>query len=257
MSQVFGSIYAGMYDQLYDDKDYASECDLIERIFKSYGTRSVKSMLDLGCGTGSHALRLAQLGYKVLGVDHSADMLTHAQRKVAGMHGKYDLSFQRGDLRTLDLDQRFDAVLMMFTVLGYQLENADALSALRTARQHLRPGGLLMFDFWYGPAVLHLRPSREIKVVSIPGGRILRVASGELDVRKHLCTVHYHLWRLVGDQLVDETEESHQVRYFFPMELDLFLERSRLTLVHLGAFPDIDRNPDETTWNTVCVARAI
>jgi SAM-dependent methyltransferase len=257
MGQVFGSIYAGEYDQLYDDKDYASECDLIERIFKSYGTRTFKSILDLGCGTGNHALCLAQRGYEVVGIDHSAHMLTHAQRKVTEMHEKYDLSFQQGDLRTLDLDRRFDAVLMMFTVLGYQLTNTDVLSTLDTAYRHLHAGGALIFDFWYGPAVLHLRPSQEIKVVSIPDGKILRVASGELDVRKHLCTVRYHLWRLLGDRLVAETEESHQVRYFFPLELDLFLERSGLTLVHLGAFPDIDRNPDEKTWNTVCVARAI
>jgi hypothetical protein len=46
------------------------------------------------------------------------------------------------------------------------------------------------------------------------------------------------------------------MRYFFPMELEVLLECAGFTLVRLGAFPDVDRNPDETTWNCLAVARA-
>ena len=131
------------------------------------------------------------------------------------------------------------------------------LSALKTARRHLRVGGLLTFDVWYGPAVLPQRPSQRIKVVPTEEGRILRIASGEIDVPHHICTVRYHLWRLAGDRLLSETEEVHRMRYFFPMELKLFLECSGFTSVRLGAFPEFDKDPDETTWNVLGVARAV
>lgn len=257
MNETFGSIYADAYDLLYQDKNYTAECDLIEGLLQTSGDRAVRRILDLGCGTGNHILPLAQRGYEVVGVDHSESMLARARSKAANSLYNGRSTFYQGDIRTVDLQQHFDAVLMMFAVLGYQLENPDALSALRTARRHLRSGGLLIFDVWYGPAVLHQRPSERVKVIPSPEGQILRVASGELDIRRHLCKVHFRVWRLAGDRLVSKTEEIHPMRYFFPLELNLFLECSGFTPVRVGAFPDFDRDPDETTWNVLGVACAI
>ncbi len=184
-------------------------------------------------------------------------MLVHARQKAACLASTEKVVFHEGDIRNIDLRQRFDAALMMFAVLGYQLANDDAVHALRTARRHLRPGGLLIFDVWYGPAVLHQRPSQRIKVIPTSAGQVLRVASGELDTRRHVCTVRYHIWHLEGGRLVTECEESHVVRYFFPLELDLFLECSGFKPIRLGAFPEFDRDPDEATWNVFGVARAV
>ena len=58
-----------------------------------------------------------------------------------------------------------------------------------------------------------------------------------------------------GKRLVAETRETHTMRYFFPKELDLFLDTAGLAPVALGVFPDFDRAPDETTWNVMQVAR--
>jgi len=257
MNEAFGPSYVGAYDLLYHDKDYAAECDLIERIFLSYGDGTVRSILDLGCGTGNHAIPLGQRGYEVVAVDRSESMLARALSKLSHSSANGKVVIQQGDIRSIDLHRPFDAALMMFAVLGYQLENADVLSALRNARRHLRVGGLLLFDVWYGPAVLHQRPSQRVKVVPIPGGQTLRAASGELHTRRQFCRIHYHVWRLEGGELAAEIEESHEVRYFFPLELSLFLESSGFVPIRLGAFPDFDKDPDETTWNVLGVARAV
>jgi SAM-dependent methyltransferase len=258
-SQVFGDIYAGVYDSLYQDKDYEAECDLLEAVFQRFGQAPVHHVLDLGCGTGNHSIRLAQRGYAITGVDRSPDMLASARQKAkdsqpeAGM----EVEFLEGDLRSFRSSQVFDAVLMMFAVLGYQVENADVLAALHTARQGLKLGGLLVLDVWYGPAVLVMRPTDRVKVIPIIDGTILRVASGRLDTRHQTCTVRYHLWRLEGNVLTDETSEEHTMRYFFARELEFFFQQAGLTLETLSAFPDLDRQPDETTWNVLAVGRAI
>jgi SAM-dependent methyltransferase len=213
--------------------------------------------LDLGCGTGNHALPLAQKGYQVVGVDCSNDMLDSARKKAASQSMSGSVKYQQGDIRDFPLDEVFDASLMMFAVLGYQLENRDVLAALRSARQHMRSGAILIFDVWYGLAVLKQGPSDRMKTIRTEKGRILRLASGQLDVQHHLCEVSYHLWRLEGKSLTGEAEEKHLMRFFFPLELNLFLECSGFIPVRLGAFPDFDRNPDETTWNVLCVARAL
>jgi SAM-dependent methyltransferase len=257
MTGVFGSEYANAYDHLYSDKDYNQECELVDRLLRTYGDNSVQKLLDLGCGTGNHALPLAQRGYQVVGVDRSNDMLDSARKKAASQAMSGSVKYQQGDIRDFPLDEVFDASLMMFAVLGYQLENRDVLAALRSARQHMRAGGILIFDVWYGPAVLKQGPSDRMKTITTEKGRILRLASGQLDIQRHLCQVRYHLWRLEGKLLIGETEEKHLMRFFFPLELNLFLECSGFAPVRLGAFPDFDRNPDETTWNVLCVARAL
>ena len=68
--EIFGD-YANFYDNLYKDKDYKKECDYLEKIFNKYSPKKVKTILDLGCGTGSHDLILAKRGYQVTGLDFS------------------------------------------------------------------------------------------------------------------------------------------------------------------------------------------
>jgi SAM-dependent methyltransferase len=257
MSEVFGSLYADSYDALYQDKDYLAECDVIERVFRQYSERPVRQVLDLGSGTGNHAIPLAQRGYQVVGVERSPSMLAHARSKAAKSVSSDTVLFQQGDIRDVNLGRSFDAVLIMFAVLGYQHENEEVLATLRTARQHLRPGGLLAFDVWYGPAVLRERPSQRIKVSDTADGKVLRVASGRLDTLRHLCTTDYLLWKWSEGKPMQEATESHVMRYFFPRELELFLKCEHFALDCLGAFPDFEREPDDTTWNVLGAAHAV
>src|SRR5690349_22945696 len=102
MNQVFGREYAGSYDTLYHDKDYAGECDLIEHVFRVYGDGRVSSVLDLGCGTGNHALPMARRGYEVVGVERSASMLSRARQKLAA-ENRANETLHEADLRRVDL----------------------------------------------------------------------------------------------------------------------------------------------------------
>jgi len=255
VSEIFGPNYAISYDQLYREKDYSAECDLLESVFHRYGTVPTSEILDLGCGTGNHAIPLGARGYKVTGIDRSLNMLSEAEKKAVASNGSGNLRFEHGDIRTADLKRTFDASIMMFAVLSYQITNADVCAALETARRHLRPGGLFLFDIWYGPAVLHERPSPRARVISTPEGEIIRLADGELDSQNQLCEVDIRLWRIAENKLVSRVHENHRMRYFFPMELDLFLQMAGFKLIRLGGFPDFEQEPAETTWNVLAVAR--
>lgn len=257
MSTVFGPAYASHYDELYRDKEYRAECDAIEEAFRRYGPGPVRTVLDLGCGTGTHALCLAERGYRVVGVDRSEEMLRLARAKHDSSRPVPETEFLAGDLRSLDLGRRFDAVLMMFAVLGYQLDDAAVRASLASVRRHLAPGGLFVFDVWHGPAVLAERPSERFKTIEQDGGRIVRSSKGELDEARHICTVSFRIWRVVDGTTTNETEEMHTMRYFFPDELEQFLADQRLELLRLTAFPSLDQDPDVGTWNVLGVARAV
>ncbi|MGH6691853.1 MAG: class I SAM-dependent DNA methyltransferase, partial [Gammaproteobacteria bacterium] len=226
--QIFADLYAGNYDSMYAAKDYLAECDVIERAFARFADGRIHTIADFGCGTGSHAIPLARRGYAVVGVDRSDAMLTEARTKAdrarrddAGMAA---LAFRQGDLRDVSLQSTFDAVLMMFAVLGYQHTNQDVIRTLTNIKRHLRPGGLLVCDIWYGPAVLHDRPGKKSREMPTAHGRIIRMASSEIDVLRHLCTVDIELTVIEHDRVVSRETERHDVRFFFPQEIAALLQ---------------------------------
>ena len=100
-------------------------------------------ILDLPCGHGRIARRLAAMGAQVTGIDRSELFLEHA-RNDARQHG-VDVDYQIGDMRTLSVAGAFDVVLNWFTSFGY--EDDDALRTL-LARMHraLVPGGRLLLE---------------------------------------------------------------------------------------------------------------
>jgi len=255
MNEMFGPIYAPAYDLLYRDKDYAGEVRILDDLFRKYARRPVQNVLDLGCGTGNHTLRLMAAGYRVVGVDRSAEMLAVARNKA--LEQAPGLRLHQSDIRDLHLDERFDAALMMFAVLGYQVEDEDVRSAFQSARRHLLPEGLLIFDFWHGPAVEAMGTEERVRELKQGDHLWKRTSSGKLDVARHLCDVTFRLQHFRLEQRLEETTETHQMRYFFPQELDAMLKASGFRLLRLGAFPDIDLEPDHRTWNVMAVASAI
>lgn len=248
---VFGQDYAAAYDALYQDKDYAAECDLLERLFADYAG-DARRVLDLGCGTGGHAIPLAERGYSVVGVDRSIDMLQRARERHTTAR------FEHADITSFELGETFDVVLFMFAVLGYLTDTRSIQAALSAARRHVRSDGLLVGDVWYGPAVLAQRPSERVKVIdTLTSGQIIRAASGALDMRREVCTVSYRVWRIEQGRVCAEVIEHHAMRYFFEPELELLLAGAGFELLRIGGFPDIAQEPSEQTWNVAFVARAV
>jgi ubiquinone/menaquinone biosynthesis C-methylase UbiE len=106
------------------------------------GLASGAAILDAGCGTGSLALMLAREGYRVTGVDLSAEMIARAKLKDAA--GAVD--WRVGDITALELGATFDAVVSVADVFNH-LQSLDEWEvALRGFHRHLRPGGLVCID---------------------------------------------------------------------------------------------------------------
>lgn len=221
--------------------------DLLEEAFRRAG-REVRSVLDIGCGTGGHALVLADRGFAVVGVDLSEAMLDIARGKAGDR-----VEFVQGDARSFDLGRTFDAAAFFFAVLGYQQTNEDVRAALRTARRHLEPGGVLYLDVWYGPGVVADPPGTRERTIDSPDGPIKRTVSSELDLPRQIATVHYKLEK-EGEA---PAEESHVMRFFFPQELALFMELEGFELQSLSPMGTLDGEAGRDDWTAIAVARAV
>lgn len=252
--------YAKYYDLLYQEKDYEAECDFLEEIFRQFAPGPVENVLDLGCGSGGHALPLARRGRLVTGVDRSETMLSIARQKAAEggeAGGGNRLAFHQADIRTLDLGQTFDASISMFAVISYQVTNDDLLATFQTARRHLNPGGLFAFDVWFGPAVLAERPADRFKILQQGNRRVIRLASPLLDVLKHTVQVNYKVMRLENDRVLDEVSESHLMRFLFPQEIIHYLDEASFRMVKLCPFMELEREATDRDWNVAVIAEAV
>ncbi|OLC53544.1 MAG: hypothetical protein AUH85_13980 [Chloroflexi bacterium 13_1_40CM_4_68_4] len=254
MNATFADAYARSYDEFYAGKDYERECDYVQEALRRHGGPASGRILDMGCGTGGHAIILAKRGCEVVGVDRSAAMLEIARRKAEG--ARLRIGWQNADVRTVRAPGTFDAVLFMFAVIGYLVEDTDVRSALRTAREHLRPGGILIFDTWYGPAVLTMRPLDRSRVVEAAPATTIRLSQPTLRADRNVVDVRMRVWHLVGDRVEGRSDETHAVRYFFLPELATHLASAGFEVASFNAFPQLDRGPDESTWNLGCVAVA-
>ncbi|MBI4056649.1 MAG: methyltransferase domain-containing protein [Elusimicrobia bacterium] len=251
---VFSKEYAADYDVVYAKQDYTGECALVERTLQRYGKAKIKTILDLGCGTGTHSLLLANRGYEVTGVDRSESMITQARTKKPNDRSM-PVTFQQGDAATLNLGRSFDAVLMMSAVLDYQLENQDVVAALQTVKRHLNPNGLFLFDVWNGPAVLKTRPQERIRIFESHGQKLIRLAVPKLDSTLHRCTIEYRHLLLQPDHQYRETVERHTVRYFFPMEVKQYLAETGFELVSMAPLPEGEGSVTDDHWHVSYVAR--
>lgn len=246
--------YAEYYDIIYSDKDYQGEIDFIEEIFRKFSPKLVKTVLDGGCGTGGHVIPLAKRGYEVTGIDISEVMLANAREKAR--QANLSLALEVMNLRQFNLEQKFDAALCMFAVMGYITQTGDLLQALRNMRRHLEKGSLFIFDCWNGLAVLRTLPSVRVKIMESESKRVIRMVHPELDSFNHLCKNYYHLFILDGNTVIEEIEETHIMRYFFPQEIAHYLEETGFELLKISPFLDLDGKADENAWNITVIARA-
>ena len=253
---IFSSNYANNYDQLYVEKNYLQECNQIEKMITTFSKNKPVELLDIGCGTGGHAIELAQRGYKVTGVDRSPAMIKLAQEKMLQKKLAAPIVWDCNDIRNFTLNKQFDVAIMMFAVACYLTSNEDIVEGLKNIRKHMKVGSILIFDFWYGPAVLAIRPTERIRTIPKSNGKVIRAAATELDTRHHLAKVKFHLWNIENNQLTSETEEVHSMRYFFPLEIELILQNAGFKMKRLGGFPEIDQELTDSTWNATAVAEA-
>jgi len=177
-------------------------------------------------------------------------------RERARKEGDLPVEFRVGDVRSVRVGREFDAALLMFAVLGYQIADDNVDATLDTAALHTRTGGIVAFDVWWGPAVEAIGPSDRTKVIDVGDGQIERRARGRLE-GGNVCTVDYDLVLRRDGQEVTRTSESHRMRYFDRPELESRMRAVGLELCVLAAFPDASREPSTDTWNAIAVGRKL
>jgi len=253
MTDCFG-LYAQYYDLLYSDKNYALEAAYVDQLIKQHAPSATK-LLNLGCGTGKHDYALARLNYNVTGVDLSPEMVAVAMENLpADMRDR--LIFLEGDIRKINLNTTFDAVISLFHVMSYQVTNTDLRLVIDTADKHLDARGLFIFDCWYGPGVLTDLPAVRTKNMSDEKINVNRLAESVLDSIKSTVDVNYTIQITPrGADDFTEIKETHIMRYLFVQEIELMIEKKfKLLSVYNWL---TQKSPETNSWNAVFILQKI
>jgi SAM-dependent methyltransferase len=136
---------ARLYDAVYASiRDYPREAAELDRLIQERSP-GARTLLDVACGTGAHLEHLA--GYEAEGLDLDPEMLAVARERLP------KVAFHEGDMVDFDLGKRFDAVVCMFSSIGYVRSEERLRSAIAAMAHHLEPGGVLVVEPWLSPEV--------------------------------------------------------------------------------------------------------
>ncbi|TBL75372.1 class I SAM-dependent DNA methyltransferase [Paenibacillus thalictri] len=142
--------FAFHYDRLMEDMPYPEWVEFAQKCWSKYGRPA--TVVDLGCGTGTISLRLAELGMKVTGIDLSEEMLSIAAQKADLLRSEKvlpaesSLFWLQQDMREWEIPEQVDAVISFCDCLNYLLEEEEVEAAIHRAYDALKPGGVFLFD---------------------------------------------------------------------------------------------------------------
>lgn len=211
--EQFFDAHAPIYDANVFTKNTQREVDfLLEELRLPPGA----AILDVGCGTGRHAIELARRGYRVTGLDLSAGML--AQATEAAQAQNVDVEWVRADATRFTFSERFDAAICLcegaFGLLGQADDPIDQpLSIVRNIARSLKPKAKAMLTVLNGAAML--RRYQNADVVAGHFDPLLLVESSSLPPREGLPPV------------------AVRERAFVPTELRLLFHLAGMSVLHM------------------------
>jgi ubiquinone/menaquinone biosynthesis C-methylase UbiE len=251
---AYDTDFASLYDVFYGDKPYDEEASFIHGLLREHGVQPPGRLLDVACGTGQHAVRFANAGWTVVGVDRSAAMLAGARARAGGG----DVRFEQQDMTTLNLGgEPFDVATCLFDSIGYAITNERVAATLNGIRRLLRPDGLFVVEFWHAAAMLTSYDPRRERTWNIENGAIRRVSQTALDVTRQVARVDYIVERLDGNgTIVGTATELHENRFFLTQEMGLFLSEAGFEVVDWYGGFDREKPIDQSTWHLLALARA-
>ena len=215
------------YDALTYDIPYEKIAAYFQTLLRKSGV-TAETVLDLACGTGSLSVLLAQLGYRVLGVDCSEEMLTVASEKASELELAQPPFWVCQKMQRLRLPEPVDAAICCLDSVNYVTKPSDLQEAFRRVCAALRPGGLFVFDI-----------NTPYKLRGLDGQVFLDetedaycVWRTEFSEKRRLCRYGIDLFQRSGEVWL-RSQEEHLEYAYTPEELTQWLREAGFSPVQI------------------------
>jgi 2-polyprenyl-3-methyl-5-hydroxy-6-metoxy-1,4-benzoquinol methylase len=228
--------YAEKYDNEVFTQGTIGECDFIE---KEINFNKALTILDIGCGTGRHAIELSKRGYSVTGIDLSESQLKQAKLKAD--RENLNIVFQKQDARNLHFSNEFDLAIMLCEG-GFSLMETDDMNfqILQNAANALKSNGKLIFTTLNGLFPLFH------SVKEFMDSKTEEDAATFTNISFDLMTFREHNNIHIVDDLGNKKELACNERYYVPSEITWLLKSLNFKTIDifgakLGSFSRSDK----------------
>lgn len=183
---AYSRSFAEIYDIITRHKSYDLEVAALAAFLRDRMDAGGASLLDLGCGTGTHAIRMAGEGFTVTGIDLSPDMISVAKSKNSGV------DFQSVDIRDF-AGNGFHCVTCLFNVVNCLSSYRELENMLAAARARMVEGGIILVEAWNAVAVMADPPQVVCREYPFEGGVIRREVTPECDFMNQRIVLNYSI----------------------------------------------------------------
>ena len=226
-------LYSELAEYYFDIENHSrafnQEVTFLHDILKKHRIRTV---LDLGCGTGEHVNALQSLGYEISGVDISEQMILTAKKRFS--HCK----FEEASLQKFKVTNKVDGIICMFGTFNYLIDNENVTASIKRIYDNLKPAGIAIFDIWNAEPVLKIKrkPITPVCTISSQGKTVKRNRGFRLT-RTNIPVVEVNYIYNV-DKI--EIKDKHSMRIFHLQELKEIFESLKFELIHI--FGDFEQD---------------
>ena len=208
-------------------------------------------ILELCCGTGRLTVPIAQDGYDITGVDYTSSMLDQA--KIKASEAGLEIPFIEADIRTLNLQDKYDLIFIPFNSIHHLYKNEDLFKAFCVVKNHLKDGGLFLLDC-FNPNIRYIvegeKEPMEIAAYTTDDGRdVLIKQTMRYENTTQINRIEWHYF--INGEF--NSIQNLDMRMFFPQELDSYLEWNGFNIIHkYGGFDGEAFNDDSEKQIFVC-----
>lgn len=210
-------------------------------------------ILELCCGTGRLTIPIAQDGYDISGVDYTSSMLDQA--KIKASEAGLEISFIEADIRTLNLQEKYDLIFIPFNSIHHLYKNEDLFKVFGAVKNHLKDGGLFLFDC-FNPNIRYIVEGEKVhmkiaRYTTDDGREILIKQTMQYENKTQINRIEWHYFINGGFNSIQNLD----MRMFFPQELDAYLEWNGFNIIHkYGGFEEdtFDDNSEKQVFVCQC-----
>ena len=221
-NETYNRDFSAYYDRITQHKDYRAEIDALVRFIRQEVNDPNPRVLDVGCGTGNHAVLLAAEGYDITAIDLSPDMIKIAAAKNS------EAKFKSADIAEMP-ESGFHFSYSVFNVINC-LDTLESLTAFfKEISVRLERGGVFLVESWNPIAIVAAPPEVVERTYEFEDERIVRKVSPAWDFLRQRLDLRYDV-NVYGTGARAEKLKSftvvHQLVLFTPLEIEYCLKQA-------------------------------
>jgi ubiquinone/menaquinone biosynthesis C-methylase UbiE len=236
---------ARYYDKIYHWKNYEKEARTLEKLIRKYKKSSGNLLLDVGCGTGEHIRYFSEMGFESTGVDASKQMISAAKEKKL-----VATKFFVGNMTDFRIQSEFDAIICLFSSIGYLETRTQIKKAVHNFSKHLKCGGILIIEPWLTKSEYKPENAIHLQVYEDRSLKIARVSSGSM--KGNFTVLDDNFLIAEKNRGVSYIRDRNKLRFFDSRELGGILESEGLVFTNVNEQLQSDRELVVAVKRDIC-----